>query len=44
MGERVTTWPDDPEVPDGNTKLVITDKGRRVEVDLVVSVDPFRVK
>lgn len=36
LGERVMTWPADPEVLDGKTKVVRTDKGRVFEADLVL--------
>lgn len=37
LGERVVTWPDEPEPLDGKTKYVTTDKGRTFEADIVVS-------
>lgn len=37
LGERVMTWPDEPEVLDGKTKYVTTDKGRTFEADIVVN-------
>ncbi|AAW40966.1 hypothetical protein CNBA4820 [Cryptococcus deneoformans B-3501A] len=36
LGERVMTWPDEPEVLDGKTKYVTTDKGRTFEADIVL--------
>jgi len=37
LGERVMTWPDDPEHLDGQVKILRTDKGRQFEADIVVS-------
>ncbi|WVR05319.1 hypothetical protein IAU60_002333 [Kwoniella sp. DSM 27419] len=36
LGERVMTWPKDPEVLDGKKKIVMTDHGRTFEADLVL--------
>ncbi|WVQ78397.1 hypothetical protein IAT38_000483 [Cryptococcus sp. DSM 104549] len=36
LGERVLTWPSDPDTYDGSTKFVTTDKGRTFEADLVL--------
>ncbi|KAL7424159.1 hypothetical protein Q5752_001745 [Cryptotrichosporon argae] len=36
LGERVVTWPDEPEILDGRVKVVRTDKGREFEADLVL--------
>ncbi|WVN86741.1 uncharacterized protein L203_101913 [Cryptococcus depauperatus CBS 7841] len=36
LGERVMTWPDEPETFDGKVKFVTTDKGRTFEADLVL--------
>ncbi|TYJ56630.1 hypothetical protein B9479_002722 [Cryptococcus floricola] len=36
LGERVMTWPDEPEILDGKPKIVTTDKGRTFEADLVL--------
>lgn len=36
LGERVTTWPEEPERLDGRTKVVRTDKGGVYEADLVL--------
>ena len=37
LGERVVSWPENPEKLDGKTKLVHTDKGREFRADIVVS-------
>lgn len=39
LGERVVTWPDEPETLDGKTKYVTTDKGRTFEADIVVRMN-----
>ncbi|WVQ78398.1 hypothetical protein IAT38_000484 [Cryptococcus sp. DSM 104549] len=36
LGERVMTWPTNPDTYDGKTKIVTTDKGRTFEADLVL--------
>ncbi|WVQ69904.1 uncharacterized protein L199_008127 [Kwoniella botswanensis] len=36
LGERVMTWPKDPELLDGKKKIVTTDHGRTFEADLVL--------
>ncbi|OWZ57378.1 oxidoreductase [Cryptococcus neoformans c45] len=36
LGERVVTWPDEPETLDGKTKYVTTDKSRTFEADIVL--------
>jgi len=36
LGERVMTWPEDPEHLNGKTKILTTDKGREFRADLVV--------
>ncbi|OWT37715.1 oxidoreductase [Cryptococcus neoformans Bt1] len=36
LGERVMTWPDEPEVLDGKIKYVTTDKGRTFKADIVL--------
>nr|XP_018263651.1 uncharacterized protein I303_03522 [Kwoniella dejecticola CBS 10117]OBR85809.1 hypothetical protein I303_03522 [Kwoniella dejecticola CBS 10117] len=36
LGERVMTWPKDPEVLDGKKKIVTTDHGRTFEADIVL--------
>ena len=36
LGERVVTWPQDPESLDGQMKVLRTDNGRQFEADLVV--------
>ena len=36
LGERVMTWPEDPEHLNGNTKVLTTDKGREFHADLIV--------
>jgi len=36
LGERVMTWPEDPEHLNGKTKILTTDKGREFHADLVV--------
>nr|XP_019042407.1 hypothetical protein I302_09011 [Kwoniella bestiolae CBS 10118]OCF21337.1 hypothetical protein I302_09011 [Kwoniella bestiolae CBS 10118] len=36
LGERVMTWPKDPEVLDGKKKVVTTDHGRTFDADLVL--------
>jgi hypothetical protein len=37
LGERVMTWPEDPEHLNEKTKVLTTDKGREFHADLVVS-------
>jgi hypothetical protein len=37
LGERVMTWPEDPEHMNGKDKILTTDKGREFHADLVVS-------
>lgn len=37
LGERVVTWPEDPEHLNGKTKILTTSKGRTFHADLVVS-------
>lgn len=36
LGERVLTWPENPECLDGEEKLVTTDKGRQFTADIVL--------
>jgi hypothetical protein len=36
LGERVTTWPEDPEHLNGKEKVVRTNHGREFHADLVV--------
>jgi hypothetical protein len=36
LGERVMTWPEDPEHLNGKTKILTTDKGREFHADLIV--------
>ncbi|WWC69279.1 uncharacterized protein I206_103217 [Kwoniella pini CBS 10737] len=36
LGERVMTWPKDPEILDGKKKIVTTDHGRTFEADIVL--------
>jgi L-2-hydroxyglutarate oxidase LhgO len=36
LGERVVTWPAEPEHLDGHVKVLQTDKGRQFEADIVV--------
>ncbi|WWC89738.1 uncharacterized protein L201_004663 [Kwoniella dendrophila CBS 6074] len=36
LGERVMTWPKDPEILNGKKKIVTTDHGRTFEADLVL--------
>jgi len=38
LGERVVTWPDEPEKLDGKVKVLRTDKGRQFEADLIVRI------
>jgi hypothetical protein len=37
LGERVMTWPQDPECLDGTPKRITTNKGNTFEADIVVS-------
>ncbi|RXK35489.1 hypothetical protein M231_07267 [Tremella mesenterica] len=37
LGERVMTWPEDPEKLEGKKKRVMTDKGRVFEADIVLA-------
>jgi len=41
LGERVMTWPEDPEHMNGKDKILTTDKGREFHADLVVSSSFF---
>ncbi|KAK4684127.1 apoptosis-inducing factor 2, partial [Tremellales sp. Uapishka_1] len=36
LGERVMSWPENPQIVDGHTKKLHTDKGREFEADLVL--------
>lgn len=40
LGERVTTWPEDPEHLNGKDKVVQTNHGKVFHADLVVSLCP----
>ena len=36
LGERVVTWPEEPESLDRRGKIIRTDKGRQFEADIIV--------
>lgn len=38
LGDRVVTWPREPEDLDGHVKILTTDKGKQFEADIVVSL------